>query len=238
MGIGQSYITSTMESKNEFDLSLAIERYVNKLCSSAHLSETDFVELSDHLHNEVEDLQQLGLSAEEALMVGQKRLGTPKLLRDEYAKARPWRSLVPLMVPALVIFFGIKSIFNLMKIVGMSSFATLAPLMPDSLIAQWQWIDLALQGGIFVLAIAMGVKMIRRYLNGTLFALWPIPLVFLFSELGIWATQFLTVPMISPANVGLIYLNASYLYLGLSFLAIELAMGIILRHRDLRYQLG
>ncbi|MEL6590906.1 MAG: hypothetical protein AAFQ68_12530 [Bacteroidota bacterium] len=227
-----------MESKNEFDVSLAIERYVGSLCSSAHLSETDFVELSDHLHNEVEDLQQLGLSAEEALMVGQKRLGTPKLLRDEYAKARPWRSILPLLVPAIVIFFGIKSIFNLMKIVGMSSFATLAPLMPDSLTAQWQWIDLALQGGVFVLAIALGAKMIRRYLNGTLFALWPIPLVFLFSELGIWATQFLTVPMISPANMGLIYLNSSYLYLGLSFLAIVLTMGIILRHRDLRYQLA
>lgn len=226
-----------MESKNEFDVNLAIERYVGKLCSSAHLSEADFAELSDHLHNEVEDLCQKGLSAEEAMLIGQKRLGTAELLQTEYAKARPWRRLIPLLVPAIVLFFGIKSIFNLMKIVGMSSFATLVPLMPDSLADQWLWIDLSLQAVVFVCAIGLGVRMIRRYLNGTLLALWPIPLVFLFSELGIWATQFATIPMISPANVGLVHLNSVYLYLGLSLLAIVLTLGMILRHRDLRYQL-
>lgn len=66
--------------------------------NSSHVSNSDIVELEDHLREEISSLVQHGLSEEEAFLVAVKRLGSPPSLSDEFRKVNThdlWKQLFP-----------------------------------------------------------------------------------------------------------------------------------------------
>lgn len=69
-----------------FDLSKAMDKWRRALSEKRMCSRGDVDELESHLRDEMDQLQKLGLSEQEAFMVGAHRLGEPAALAGEFAK--------------------------------------------------------------------------------------------------------------------------------------------------------
>ncbi len=72
-----------------FDLNQSIASWRNTQRSKASLSESEVVELEDHLRESVDRLSSGELSEEEAFLVASRRLGAPESLAQEFDKVRP-----------------------------------------------------------------------------------------------------------------------------------------------------
>ena len=75
-----------MEAPNQFQLELAIDGYLQQLQSGGNYSHDDIMELKNHLLENVVELKQKQLSAEESFMIAKKRLGKEDQLNEEYKK--------------------------------------------------------------------------------------------------------------------------------------------------------
>lgn len=77
-----------------FDLNEQIINWRNNLTQPKTLGSSDIDELESHLREEIENLNALNLSDEEAFMVAANRLGQPDSLSEEFAKVNTsmlWR---------------------------------------------------------------------------------------------------------------------------------------------------
>ncbi|MGE5552089.1 MAG: permease prefix domain 1-containing protein [Bacteroidota bacterium] len=86
-------------SKTEaaFDLETQIRSWSDCLRARGNFAETDLTELEHHLRDEIEDLIQAGLAADEAFLISVKRLGNTDSLSREYSKVNTenlWRQLL------------------------------------------------------------------------------------------------------------------------------------------------
>lgn len=68
-----------------FDLNLAFRNWRERLHQSPHLRSENLDELESHLRDSVDLLQSKGLTADEAFMIGTRRIGTPDVLNDQFA---------------------------------------------------------------------------------------------------------------------------------------------------------
>lgn len=73
------------------DVEKSIEQWRKALRTSEAFGAADIEELENHLREEMERLQPLGLSEAEAFLVARHRLGAPEALETEYAKVNPDR---------------------------------------------------------------------------------------------------------------------------------------------------
>ncbi len=83
-----------METPTRFDLTTAIENWRQELAQQPGLLPDDCRELANHLQDSVEQLQRLGLPAEEAFWLARRRLGQLPAVSSEFAKENPaaiWR---------------------------------------------------------------------------------------------------------------------------------------------------
>jgi len=74
-----------------FDLNVAIINWRKALGAQPNFQKTDLEELEDHLREEIAELEQSGLSQEEAFLIASRRLGNPEDLNGEFAIADPER---------------------------------------------------------------------------------------------------------------------------------------------------
>lgn len=80
-----------------FDLEHNIRAWSDHLRTRGTLKETDLLELENHLRDEIEDLMNSGLEADEAFIISVKRLGNVNAVSHEYAKiysASFWKHLL------------------------------------------------------------------------------------------------------------------------------------------------
>ena len=75
-----------MEAPNQFQLELAIDGYLQHLQTGGNYTPEDILELKNHLQENVDELKQKQLSAEEAFIIAKKRLGKEEELNMEYKK--------------------------------------------------------------------------------------------------------------------------------------------------------
>jgi hypothetical protein len=78
-----------METKH-FDLQAEIKNYLNKLQIHGNLTNSDEMEIENHIRDGVDALIKNGLSEEEAFFITLKRTGKADLLSEEYNKVNPF----------------------------------------------------------------------------------------------------------------------------------------------------
>jgi hypothetical protein len=78
-----------------FDFETRVHEWTDALRSRGAFRAEDVVELESHLRDEIDALAKTGLSAEEAFLVAEHRVGRPEALAAEYAKVHgePWRGM-------------------------------------------------------------------------------------------------------------------------------------------------
>jgi hypothetical protein len=79
-----------------FDLELNIRSWSDLVKEKGHFTESDVLELEDHLRDEIEDLIKVGLSEEEAFLISVKRLGNVHAISNEFSKINEnlWKHLI------------------------------------------------------------------------------------------------------------------------------------------------
>ena len=171
-----------MEERNEFDLDLALQEFVDSLNPNELLSDVDKDELRDHVYLEMDSLKELGLSEEEAFIISQKRFGKSELIQEEYHKAKPEKRWFQFLFSAVMVVFGLKTIFNLMSITSLSTLVALKELFQINIGLYIKWIDLGIKIFTLLISLLAGGLIIRRAISGKIKFLWPIPTAFLISE--------------------------------------------------------
>ena len=75
-----------MENRTNFDLNKNIEIWKSELSKNSKMTLDNVNELESHLRDEMHELQLLGLSFEESLLVAKNRIGNIKNLATEFGK--------------------------------------------------------------------------------------------------------------------------------------------------------
>jgi len=97
-----------METQTRFDLTAAIENWRQELAAQPDLTPEVRRELETHLRDTVAELQQRGLNKEESFWLARRRVGQPKQLCEEFAKADPTKIWRERMLWSLVGAFGVQ----------------------------------------------------------------------------------------------------------------------------------
>ena len=225
-----------MERSSHFDLNREISRYLAQLNNQKLLSIAEEEELTDHLMCEIENLERMGLSTEEAFFLGQKRLGPVEMIHSEYKKAKPWKRLLQLFTIGMLFIFGLKFAQNLGQIISMGTILAFTNSYGVSLIDNG-WIDLLVQLGV-MLSTVLGVAFfIIKSLQNNVQVLWLIPVIFLISEL---IRPFAINPALITMNAEIFtahHLNRQYVYLGLALVALCITCWGIWENRKRKIQL-
>lgn len=75
-----------MENVSQFDLNIALQRWLARLGQSPQVKAENLKELESHVRDSVVQLQTKGLSSEESFLVATHRVGNPEKLEPEFAK--------------------------------------------------------------------------------------------------------------------------------------------------------
>ena len=75
-----------MENRTNFDLNKNIEIWKSELSKNSKLTFDNINELESHLRDEIDELQLLGLSIEESLLIAKNRIGNVEDLKTEFGK--------------------------------------------------------------------------------------------------------------------------------------------------------
>ena len=114
-----------------FDLETNIRSWTDYLRSHGSLNEEDVKELETHLREELDALQDRGLSGDEAFLVAVKRLGQADVLAREFAKVNTERMWKQLMVDPVDERSRILKHRELALIIGLSFCAGLLSKLPE-----------------------------------------------------------------------------------------------------------
>ena len=99
------HLEQIMENQTRFNLNAAIQNWQQELAAQSYLTPEVRRELETHLRDSITELRQLGLNEDESFWLARRRVGQPKQLGEEFAKADPakvWRERVFWMAISLV----------------------------------------------------------------------------------------------------------------------------------------
>ena len=100
-----------MEHKTEFSLEKNLENWKSELSKSSNITIDNIYELESHLHDEINELKQLGLNYEESLLIAKKRIGTITELRTEFSKVNKKKAFINKTSPYLKGILMFKSYY-------------------------------------------------------------------------------------------------------------------------------
>ncbi len=75
-----------MENRTKFNLTERLKIWKVELSHNSNMTRDNIDELESHLKDDMDELQKLGLSIEESMLIAQKRIGTTKELTTEFGK--------------------------------------------------------------------------------------------------------------------------------------------------------
>lgn len=79
-----------MERTNKFNLQDEVNHFIEKINVNELLSSQEVAELKDHFLSQTEELEDTGLSPQEAFTVSKMRFGKPEMVQEEYEKSKPF----------------------------------------------------------------------------------------------------------------------------------------------------
>ncbi|MGO3689649.1 MAG: permease prefix domain 1-containing protein [Psychroflexus halocasei] len=106
-----------MEDRSEFNLERSINIWKLKLSEDSSLSHDNIEELENHLYDEIEKLNKLGLSPEESLIIAKKRIGKVDEIKREFGKINNnmvLKKKMLLYLKGILIFFAFITITDLL----------------------------------------------------------------------------------------------------------------------------
>ncbi len=166
-----------MAPTHEVDVEAQIGQWRAYVLRHQAMHPSDVAELEDHLRDQVADLQQVGLSEDEAFLVSVKRLGSLDVLSREFAREhseRLWKQLV--LTPGLDQPGG-RGTRDLAVALGFAVGAALAIRLPAL-----AGLDMADDAGfylrnlsLFVLPLLVGYFAVRRRLGAAALSLLAPP---------------------------------------------------------------
>lgn len=225
-----------MERPARFDVDLATREYLNQLNADGLLSPAEEDEIYDHFCSEISHLQNSGLTGEEAFAVAQMRFGHSQTIRREFRKARPLAGIVPIMATATLLVLGIKSMINLARILSTLVLMAGQAFSEAATEAYFTFGDWALQLGTIVGLTGVGYLRLRKTKATHIRHLWPVPVVFILSEVAARGTMALTFDTEDIATWTTHYINSEYVFLAVSGLVIATSLGVLYRHRHQKLQ--
>jgi len=92
-----------MENISEFDLNIALRRWLERLGQSPQVKAENLKELESHVRDSVVQLQTKGLSSEESFLVATHRVGSAEKLEPEFAKVN--RNPLNMIIHGLILIF-------------------------------------------------------------------------------------------------------------------------------------
>lgn len=108
-----------MENQTKFNLAENIEIWKSELSQNSNMTVDNTNELESHLREEIHELQQLGLNAEESLLIAKKRIGNVKELTTEFGKVNKgvfFRNRIIPYLKGILLFMAFITITNLITI--------------------------------------------------------------------------------------------------------------------------
>ena len=120
-----------MENITEFDLNLALRRWLERLGQSPQVKAENLKELESHVRDSVVQLQSKGLSSEESFLVATHRVGSAEKLEPEFAKVN--RSPRNLIIHGVILVFfsvGCWFLWGVMQVPRMMAVMLREPPMP------------------------------------------------------------------------------------------------------------
>ena len=118
-----------MENTTPSDLNTILRRWREEVGASGTLGRQDLDELESHLRDSVQNLEQGGLSAEEAFHVASRRLGTAGGLVAEFAKVNwqeVWMTRLLWMVAGIILAHALDSLLGISANLAVSASSSLA----------------------------------------------------------------------------------------------------------------
>ena len=96
-----------MENRTNFDLNKNIEIWKSELSKSSKMTIDNINELESHLLDEIHELQLIGLSIQESLIIAKERIGNVNDLTTEFGKVNDGFYFINRIIPYLkgILFF-------------------------------------------------------------------------------------------------------------------------------------
>lgn len=138
MAPSSQYIDKVMESKNQFRLTNAIKDWRGQFQSEGTIDGRDLDELECHLRDTLDELIELGLAEEEAFLVAQQRIGSPRSLGSEFGKLNPsrlWNHRICWMLVGYISFYLVGDLASVLSRMGAlgASMIGLGPVWMNSI---------------------------------------------------------------------------------------------------------
>ena len=106
-----------MENRTKFNLKENIEIWKSELYQNSNMTLDNINELESHLYDEIDELQQLGLSTEESLLIAKTRIGNTKELTTEFGKVNEevyFRNKIIPYLKGILLFMAFITTTNLL----------------------------------------------------------------------------------------------------------------------------
>ena len=106
-----------MENRTKFNLKENIEIWKSELYQNSNMTLDNINELESHLYDEIDELQQLGLSTEESLLISKIRIGNTKELTTEFGKVNEevyFRNKIIPYLKGILLFMAFITTTNLL----------------------------------------------------------------------------------------------------------------------------
>lgn len=106
-----------MESRTKFNLKESLEIWKSELSQNSNMTRDNINELESHLQDEIHELQKIGLSIEESMLIAQNRIGNLKELTTEFGKVNKgvyFRNKIIPYLKGILLFIGFITIAELL----------------------------------------------------------------------------------------------------------------------------
>ena len=106
-----------MENRTKFSLKESIKIWKSELSQNSNMTKDNIDELESHLQDEIHELKQLGLSAEESLLIAKNRIGNINDLTSEFGKVNKdvyFRNKILPYLKGILLFMSFITLTNLL----------------------------------------------------------------------------------------------------------------------------
>ncbi len=182
MAINNRYNEYFMETKGENNIELEIKNVLDRLDSNQILSPEERIEVKDHFLCEIEELTELGLREEEALLVARKRFGALEEVNLEYQKVNPKYDFLRYGIIGVVLFCIVKILTILVGIVAESFWMVYYQFDPAFVVSNII-LDIPLRFILVIIFSFITVKVISKRKFSSLVSLWQFPIIYLLFEI-------------------------------------------------------
>ncbi|MEO0333909.1 MAG: hypothetical protein AAF223_19920, partial [Bacteroidota bacterium] len=168
----------------------------------------------------------------EAFFIAKMRFGDSSTIQQEFAKAKPWNSLLQIVLVAVVLVLGIKLILNVANVFSFSIVIALREFSATRVENYLNVGDWIFRIGVIIALLYLGYIIFTKVRITYIRHLWAIPTLFILSEVAIRAMMQIFFDTFTTGIFTTYYLHSSYIYFGVSCVVIIFSMWFLYKNKD------